>query len=153
MTECLNNADRCDYESEPSTDSRKNGRNGKLSERAIHAVKAMLEKGFVEQSKRLNAWMVVLTLAISGGPFLGLLGTVWGVMSTFAALAETGEANLAAIAPGIASALTTTVVGLLVAIPALFSYNFLVSRIKNITMDLTVFVDQFGVRIDEMHGE
>jgi biopolymer transport protein ExbB len=74
-------------------------------------------------------------------------------MSTFAALAETGEANLAAIAPGIASALTTTVAGLLVAIPALFSYNYLIGKIKNITMDLTVFVDQFGVQVDELHGE
>lgn len=153
LKECLSKANGCDYQAEPLVNPGKIALNGKLSDRAIHAVKAMLEKGFVEQSKRLNSWMVMLTLAISGGPFLGLLGTVWGVMSTFAALAESGEANLAAIAPGVASALTTTVVGLLVAIPALFSYNFLLSRIKNITMDLTVFIDQFGVRVDEMHGE
>ncbi|MFH0725683.1 MAG: DUF2341 domain-containing protein [Pseudomonadota bacterium] len=140
-------------ENEMTGDSENTGMTVKLSQRTINAVKSILEKGFIEQSKRLNAWMVVMTLSISGGPFLGLLGTVWGVMSTFAALAETGEANLAAIAPGIASALTTTVAGLLVAIPALFSYNYLVGKIKNITMDLTVFVDQFSVRVDEMHGE
>jgi biopolymer transport protein ExbB len=62
--------------------------------------------------------MVMLTIAISGGPFLGLLGTVVGVMITFAAIAASGDVNVNAIAPGIAAALAATVAGLAVAIPA-----------------------------------
>ena len=57
--------------------------------------------------QRLNRLMVVLTIAISGGPFLGLLGTVVGVMITFAAIAASGDVNVNAIAPGIAAALAT----------------------------------------------
>ena len=77
----------------------------------------------VRETQRLNRMMVLLTIAISGGPFLGLLGTVVGVMITFAAIAATGDVNVNAIAPGIAAALVATVAGLGVAIPALFGYN------------------------------
>ena len=125
---------------------------GTITAKAMNAFKATLEKGFIEESKKLNAWMVVLTMAITGGPFLGLLGTVWGVMNTFAAMAEAGEANIMAIAPGVASALSTTVFGLIVAIPALFSYNYLLSRVKNIAADMTVFIDQFTLKVDEKYG-
>ncbi len=93
--------------------------------------------------QRLNRMMVVLTIAISGGPFLGLLGTVVGVMITFAAIAASGDVNVNAIAPGIAAALVATVAGLGVAIPALFAYNYLISRIKDLTSDIQVFVDEF----------
>ncbi len=124
-----------------------------IPEGVVDGVKASLEGAFVEETKRLNAWIVILTMAITGGPFLGLLGTVWGVMNTFAAMAEAGEANIMAIAPGVASALSTTVFGLIVAIPALFAYNYLNSRIKNITSDLAVFVDRFALRVKEHYGE
>jgi biopolymer transport protein ExbB len=127
--------------------------NGVLRAGALNTIKSVLDKGFIEQSKRMNSQLVILTLSISGGPFLGLLGTVWGVMTTFAAMADAGEANIMAIAPGMASALATTVVGLIVAIPALFAYNYLTGKIKNMTADLTVFVDQFGARIEEVYGE
>jgi biopolymer transport protein ExbB len=132
----------------PNPDSAENT----LTTKSMNAFKAALEKGFIEESKKLNAWMVVLTMAITGGPFLGLLGTVWGVMNTFAAMAEAGEANIMAIAPGVASALSTTVFGLIVAIPALFSYNYLVSRVKNIAADMTVFIDQFTLKVDAVYG-
>ena len=115
-------------------------------------VKAALEKAYIEESKQLNAWVMMLTMAISGGPFLGLLGTVWGVMNTFAAMAAAGEANIMAIAPGVASALSTTVFGLIVAIPALFAYNYLTSRIKSITADLAVFIDQFVLKVENSSG-
>jgi len=115
----------------------------------VKAFKVALEEGFINESKRLNAYLVVLTMAITGGPFLGLLGTVWGVMNTFAAMAEAGEANIMAIAPGVASALSTTVFGLIVAIPALFAYNFLTARIKNITADLTVFIDHLSLKVEQ----
>lgn len=122
------------------------------SEEMMKSFKAALDKGFIQESKRLNSQVLILTLAITGGPFLGLLGTVWGVMNTFAALAEAGEANIMAIAPGVASALSTTVFGLIVAIPALFAYNFIASRIKDISADLMVFIDQFTLKVDRGQG-
>jgi biopolymer transport protein ExbB len=121
-------------------------------EMEMKSFKAALERSYVEETKRLNAGMLMLTMSITGAPFLGLLGTVWGVMSTFAAMAEAGEANIAAIAPGVASALATTVAGLLVAIPALFAYNYLFSRVKEISADLVVFIDQFAVKMERRQG-
>jgi biopolymer transport protein ExbB len=120
-----------------------------LSAGAMSAVRSALDRGFVQETQRLNGGMVLMTMAITGGPFLGLLGTVWGVMNTFAAMAEAGEANIMAIAPGVASALTTTVAGLLVAIPALFAYNYLASRVRNLTSDLDLFADQFVLRLEQ----
>jgi len=112
-----------------------------------------IEKSYIHETKRLNAWLASLTIAISGGPFLGLLGTVWGVMNTFAAMAEAGEANIMAIAPGIASALATTVMGLVVAIPALFGYNYLATKIKLITADLNIFLDEYAIKVELHKGE
>ena len=91
----------------------------------------MLDADLVRENHTMNARMVLLTIAISGGPFLGLLGTVVGVMITFAAIAAAGDVNVNAIAPGIAAALLATVAGLGVAIPALFGYNYLVPAIKS----------------------
>ncbi len=96
--------------------------------------------------------MVLLTIAIAGGPFLGLLGTVVGVMITFAAIAAAGDVNVNAIAPGIAAALVATVAGLAVAIPALFGYNYLGSRISELNSDMQVFVDEFISRIAEKYS-
>ena len=95
--------------------------------------------------------MVLLTIAISGGPFLGLLGTVVGVMITFAAIAAAGDVNINAIAPGISAALLATVAGLAVAIPALFGYNILITRNKNVSADMHVFVDEFVTRMAELY--
>jgi len=123
-----------------------------LTPRGAAAFKAALEEGFTRENQRMHSRLVVLTLAIAGGPFLGLLGTVWGVMNTFAAMAEAGEANIMAIAPGVASALATTVVGLIVAIPALFAYNYLTTRIRNLTLDTSLFLDRFALKVEEIHG-
>jgi biopolymer transport protein ExbB len=124
-----------------------------LSAPSIAAIRAALDSGFVQEAQRLNRQMVVLTIAISGGPFLGLLGTVVGVMITFAAIAASGDVNVNAIAPGIAAALVATVAGLAVAIPALFAYNFLITGIKNLTTDLQVFVDEFVTKMAEFYSE
>jgi biopolymer transport protein ExbB len=125
---------------------------GPLSAASLNAVKASVDADLVRESHRLNAQMVWLTIAISGGPFLGLLGTVVGVMITFAAIAAAGDVNVNAIAPGIAAALLATVAGLVVAIPALFAYNYLASRIKNISADMQIFVDEFITRVAEEYG-
>lgn len=124
-----------------------------LSGSSIDAIKASIDAALVRENHRINANMVLLTIAISGGPFLGLLGTVVGVMITFAAIAAAGDVNINAIAPGIAAALLATVAGLGVAIPALFGYNYLASRIKNISADMQIFVDEFVTRVAEVHGK
>jgi biopolymer transport protein ExbB len=111
----------------------------------------VLDSGFVQETQRINKMMVMLTIAISGGPFLGLLGTVVGVMITFAAIAASGDVNVNAIAPGIAAALVATVAGLGVAIPALFAYNYLITRIKDATNEMQVFVDELITRMAESY--
>jgi biopolymer transport protein ExbB len=125
---------------------------GELTPQALGAVKATLDGALVREGQRLNSLMVLLTIAISGGPFLGLLGTVVGVMITFAAIAATGDVNIAAIAPGIAAALVATVAGLAVAIPALFGYNYLGARLKAISADMHVFVDEFVAKLAEQYS-
>lgn len=123
-----------------------------LSPTAVEAIKASLDAAMIREIQRLNGQMVLLTIAISGGPFLGLLGTVVGVMITFAAIAATGDVNIAAIAPGVAAALLTTVAGLFVAIPALFGYNYLMSRVKSVVADMRVFIDEYTTKIAEYYG-
>lgn len=73
-------------------------------------------------------------------------------MITFAAIAASGDVNVNAIAPGIAAALVATVAGLGVAIPALFGYNYLISRIKDLTSDIQVFVDEFVTKMAEFYS-
>jgi biopolymer transport protein ExbB len=128
------------------------GQSRNLTPQALGAIKASLDAGMVRESARLNNQMVLLTIAISGGPFLGLLGTVVGVMITFAAIAAAGDVNVNSIAPGIAAALVATVAGLAVAIPALFGYNYLASRIKNMSNDMTVFADELVSRMAEKYA-
>jgi biopolymer transport protein ExbB len=124
-----------------------------LSGLSLNAVTASVNADLVRENQGLNGLMVLLTIAISGGPFLGLLGTVVGVMITFAAIAAAGDVNVNAIAPGIAAALLATVAGLGVAIPSLFGYNYLAARIKNISADMQIFIDEFISRVAEQYGE
>lgn len=133
-------------------DKRRSAGIGQLSGANLDAIKATLDATLVRENHALNARMVLLTIAISGGPFLGLLGTVVGVMITFAAIAAAGDVNVNAIAPGIAAALLATVAGLGVAIPALFGYNWLAAQVKNLSADMQIFVDEFVTRAAEAHG-
>jgi biopolymer transport protein ExbB len=123
-----------------------------LSAQSIAAIRSALDGVAARENQRLNRSMVLLTIAISGGPFLGLLGTVVGVMLTFATIAAAGDVNVNAIAPGISAALVATVAGLAVAIPALFGYNYLNSRINSATTDMRVFVDEFETRMAERYA-
>ena len=123
-----------------------------LSAQSTDAIRAAMDASMTRLQQSLSSQMVLLTIAISGGPFLGLLGTVIGVMITFAAIALSGDVNVNAIAPGTAAALAATVAGLSVAIPALFGYNWLNTRIKNINADNRVFVDEFVTRIAEQYS-
>jgi biopolymer transport protein ExbB len=123
-----------------------------LSAPSIAAIRASLDAGMVRETQKLNKSIVLLTIAISGGPFLGLLGTVVGVMITFASIAAAGNVNVNAIAPGISAALVATVAGLIVAIPALFGYNYLNTRIRNANSDMLVFIDEFETRLAEEYS-
>jgi biopolymer transport protein ExbB len=122
-----------------------------LAPQSIEAIRAALDAGMARETQKLNRQMVLLTIAIAGGPFLGLLGTVIGVMITFAAIAASGDVNVNSIAPGIAAALVATVAGLIVAIPALFGYNYLNTRIRDIGSDMQVFVDEFITKMAEFY--
>ena len=123
-----------------------------LSAQSIEAIRAGLDAQLTRLVQQLNRQMVWLTLAIAGGPFLGLLGTVVGDMITFAAIAASGDVNINAIAPGTAAALVATVAGLGVAIPCLFGYNYLNTRVKEISADMRVFSDEFVARIAETYS-
>ena len=122
-----------------------------LSGRSIQAIRASLDAGMVHESHRLSDGLVYLTISVAGGPYVGLLGPVVGVMITFAIIARSGEVNVNSIAPGIASALLATVVGLIVAIPALFIYSYLNSRIKNALSLMQVFIDEFVAKMAEFY--
>lgn len=123
-----------------------------LDDRSLMSIRAALDAVMVREGQKLNSRMVLLTIAISGGPFIGLLGTVVGVMVTFAAIAATGDVNINAIAPGMAAALLATTAGLGVAIPALFGYNYLGSQVKEVAADMHVYADEFLARLNELYG-
>src|SRR5215213_5885913 len=110
-----------------------------LSIKSVEHIKRTVESAVASQAIKLESGLILLALAVSGGPFLGLLGTVWGVMSAFSYVAMLGKADLATMAPGVAAALITTVAGLLVAIPSMFGYNWLVHNLRVLTVELDNF--------------
>lgn len=114
----------------------------RISVTAMNSVKSTIERHVGEQGLLLEDKMVLLATAVSGAPFLGLLGTVWGVMDTFSGVALAGKASLAAMAPGVSGALITTVMGLLVAIPAMFGYNYLVNSVRHLTIEVDNFASE-----------
>jgi biopolymer transport protein TolQ len=117
----------------------------------FEAVKVTLEEAAAGQAMSLEKGMIVLSTAVAGGPFIGLLGTVWGVMDTFSGIARANAASLTAMAPGVAGALIATVVGLMVAIPAMFAYNFMVTSIRAITQELDGFATRFATQIEHTY--
>ena len=122
----------------------------RISMASFEGVKVALEEAASGEAMALEKGMIVLSTAVAGGPFIGLLGTVWGVMSTFAGIAENHAATLTAMAPGVAAALVATVTGLLVAIPAMFAYNFMVTSIRAITQELDGYATRYATQI--VHG-
>jgi len=111
----------------------------RISVESFQAVQVSLERAVSAEALSLEKGMIVLTTAVAGGPFIGLLGTVWGVMETFSGIAMAASASLTAMAPGVAGALIATVVGLFVAIPAMFAYNLMITAIRGITQELDIF--------------
>jgi biopolymer transport protein TolQ len=123
----------------------------KINPASFEAVKVVMEEAAGEQAMTLEKGMIILSTAVAGGPFIGLLGTVWGVMSTFASIAESHSASLTSMAPGVAAALVATVTGLLVAIPAMFAYNFMVTTIRHLTQELDGFASRYANQIEHVY--
>ncbi len=116
--------------------------------KSMEHVKRALERAVAQEALRLESGLILLAIAVSGAPFLGLLGTVWGVMSAFGQVAMAGRADLATMAPGVAAALITTVAGLLVAIPSMFGYNWLVHNLRVITVELDNFAQELASKME-----
>src|SRR5262245_15664155 len=123
----------------------------KVSSASFDSVKCALERAVSAQSISLEKGMIILTTAVAGGPFLGLLGTVWGVMETFSGIAIKQAASLQAMAPGVAGALIATVVGLFVAIPAMFAYNYMVTTIRATTQEMDNFAAEYSTAIEHAY--
>jgi biopolymer transport protein ExbB/TolQ len=123
----------------------------RISPAQMRVVNSAMERAVGEGALRLESRMILLATAVSGAPFLGLLGTVWGVMDTFSDVANAGSANLAAMAPGVSAALITTVTGLLVAIPAMFGYNFLVTTVRGMIVELDNFAAELSSEFEHKY--
>ena len=119
-----------------------------ISLKGMEHVKRSLENAVAQESLKLESGLILLAIAVSGAPFLGLLGTVWGVMSTFGHIAQQGSATMAAMAPGVSAALITTVAGLLVAIPSMFGYNWLVHSLRTLTVELDNFAQELVSKME-----
>jgi biopolymer transport protein TolQ len=129
------------------------GRKKFVSLKGMEHVKRTLENNVAQESLKLESGLILLAIAVSGAPFLGLLGTVWGVMSTFGHIAQQGAATMAAMAPGVAAALITTVAGLLVAIPSMFAYNWLVHNLRVLTVELDNFAQELVSKMETEYLE
>jgi biopolymer transport protein ExbB/TolQ len=117
-------------------------RQASLSLKGMEHVKRTLESAVARESINLESG------AVSGAPFLGLLGTVWGVMDTFAMVGQQQNAALEVMAPGVSAALITTVAGLMVAIPSMFGYNALVHRLRVQTVELDNFAQELVSKME-----
>ena len=105
-------------------------------------------RSVAEESLKYEEKMVLLGSIVTGAPFLGLLGTVWGVMDAFGAMSTASRASLQALAPGVSGALLTTVSALVVAIPAVFGYNYLLQNTKIALIELENFASTISDRIE-----
>ena len=132
---------------------REEGRAERLDSDDLAVVRSTLEASMVEEAYRMNNGLVTLTITVSGAPFLGLLGTVVGIMMTFGAVAAVGDVNVNTIAPGVAAAITTTVAGLIVAIPVMFAYNYLATKVRQLTSTMEVFANEVIGKLGRSFGE
>lgn len=123
----------------------------RLTPLQLDTIRNAAERQCNDQVLELESQMGFLSIAVSASPLMGLLGTVWGVLDSFSQMALQGSANLSAVAPGIASALLTTVVGLFVAIPSSIGYNMLASVIRELTVQMDNFADEFTAELQRTY--
>ena len=107
-----------------------------------------LQRALSRQTLRYESSMIFLATIVTGAPFLGMLGTVWGVMEAFSAVAVQESASIKTLAPGVSAALLTTIAGLLVAIPSVFGYNFLLGKSKQLITELENYASSLADRIE-----
>jgi biopolymer transport protein TolQ len=100
-----------------------------------------------KELSNLESRIPFLATTGSAAPFIGLFGTVWGIMNAFLNIGSTGATNLAVVAPGIAEALIATAIGLFAAIPAVIGYNYCVSKIRRVSQDLDLVANDFMTMI------
>lgn len=124
-----------------------------VSSATIGAIRAAMDGVMVRENERMSKRMNWLSTTIEGAPYVGLFGTVIGIMLVFVVAAMAGAVDINSVAPGMAAALLCTAAGLGVAIPALFGYNWLAARSDAIGADMAVFVDEFATRLAEEQGE
>lgn len=106
------------------------GSQGKLLIKNISGIERALERAIGVEMSRLTKSMTFLATTASACPFIGLFGTVWGIMESFRAIGQTGSTSIAAVAPGISEALVNTAAGLAAAIPALIFYNYFMGKVR-----------------------
>jgi biopolymer transport protein TolQ len=115
---------------------------------AVMGLQVRLEKvldvSIAREVERLESQLLVLASVASAGPFVGLFGTVWGIMTSFRSIAASKNTSLAAVAPGISEALFATAIGLFAAIPALVFYNILQGKVARSQARLESFADEFS---------
>lgn len=132
-----------------------NSRAGGAAARTVrnaNAIGVEMQVAAGEEVRRLEKGMSWLATTGSVSPFIGLFGTVWGVMDAFAGLGDAGTASLRAVAPGIAEALITTAAGLFAAIPAVIAYNHYLHGIRGIATRMSDFATEFVARIETMYS-
>ena len=123
---------------------------GKL--RNANAVGVGMQVAAGEEVRRLERGMSSLATIASVSPFIGLFGTVWGVMDAFAGLGDAGAASLRAVAPGISEALITTAAGLFAAIPALIAYNHYLHGIRAVAARMSDFAAEFVAKVETLYS-
>lgn len=119
----------------------------KLTTVQIETIRSVMERAVADKILEIEDRMLMLATAVSVSPFIGLFGTVWGVMMAFVGIAQEGRADIGSMAPGIAGALIATVAGLIVAIPSLIGYNLLSNSIRELTVYMDNFVEEFMAKI------
>ncbi len=124
----------------------------RLTDVQVRTVRALIERTAADQALVLDSSMGALATSTTAAPFLGLLGTVIGVMNAFGAMAVSGMVVLKEVAPGISGALLTTVVGLIVALPSSIGYNFLSSKIRALTVAMENFIEEFMTDLERAHS-
>lgn len=116
------------------------------------AVQVEMQLAAADEVRRMESWMPWLATIGSIATFIGLFGTVWGVMDAFSGLGAAGESSLRAVAPGIADALITTAAGLFAAIPAVIAYNIYLHRIRDLALRMDNFSTEFVSKIETLYS-
>lgn len=109
----------------------------------VDVLERALQRSVVAETTALEKSVSWLATTASAAPFIGLFGTVWGIMNSFQNIGATGSANLSVVAPGISEALITTATGIGAAVPAVIAYNLLVNRIRRRTVEMECFSQDF----------